>query len=264
MPKTIINIPKILKYYKTTLIIFFVNVISYNSFSQTQPIFQKIDQSKGLSSSKITGIIKENNGFIWISTQNGLNRYDGHSVRVYNKRNSNIQSNDISSLFLDSKNRIWFTSYGSGLNLYDKLNDQFITFKNSENNKHSIISNKVNAITENSKGLFWIGTEKGLCLFDYNLNKFYRYIYNEQQPLNITSIYEDKKGNLYIGTFKNGLLVFNTKSKVFEKINNGNTPITSRINVITELNSDKILLGTASNGLISVDLKTHKVSSFFL
>lgn len=263
IPKTIINIPKILKYYKTTLIIFFVNVISYNSFSQTQPRFQKIDQSKGLSSSKITGIIKENNGFIWISTQNGLNRYDGQSVRVYNKRNSNIQSNDISSLFLDSKNRIWFTSYGSGLNLYDKLNDQFITFKNSENNKHSIISNKVNAITENSKGLFWIGTEKGLCLFDYNLNKFYRYIYNEQQPLNITSIYEDKKGNLYIGTFKNGLLVFNTKSKVFEKINNGNKSIASQINVITELNSDKILLGTAANGLLSVDLKTHKVSNFF-
>ena len=120
-----------MKYYKITLIIFFVNVISYNSFSQIQPIFQKIDQSQGLSSSKITGIVKEKNGFIWISTQNGLNRYDGHSVRVYNKRNSNIESNDISSLFLDSKNRVWFTSYGSGLNLYDKLNDQFKTFKNS-------------------------------------------------------------------------------------------------------------------------------------
>jgi signal transduction histidine kinase/ligand-binding sensor domain-containing protein/DNA-binding response OmpR family regulator len=254
---------KILEYHKITLIIFFVNVISYNSFSQTQPIFQKIDQSKGLSSSRITGIIKEKNGFIWISTQNGLNRYDGHSVRVYNKRNSNIESNDISSLYLDSRNRIWFTSYGSGLNLYDKLNDQFISFKNSKNNKYSIISNKVNTIIENSKGLFWIGTEKGLCLFDYNLNKFYRYIYNAHQPLNITSIYEDKKGNLFIGTFRNGLLVFNTKSKVFEKINNENNPITSSINVITELNSDKILLGTTGSGLLSVDLKTHKVSSFF-
>jgi signal transduction histidine kinase/ligand-binding sensor domain-containing protein/DNA-binding response OmpR family regulator len=254
---------KNLKYYKITLIIFFINVISYTSFSQTQPIFQKLDQSKGLSSSKITGIIKEKNGFIWISTQNGLNRYDGHSVRVYNKRNSNIESNDISSLYLDSKNRIWFTSYGSGLSLYDQLNDQFKSFKNSAYNKNAIISNKVNTIIENSKGLFWIGTEKGLCLFDYDLNKFYRYIYNESQPLNITSIYEDKKGNLFIGTFRNGLLVFNTKSKVFEKINNGNNPITSSINVITELNSDKILLGTTASGLLSVDLKTHKVSSFF-
>lgn len=254
---------KILKFHKISLLIFFVNVISYNLFSQTEPIFQKIDQSKGLSSSKITGIVKEENGFIWISTQNGLNRYDGHSVRVYNKRNSNIESNDISSLFLDSKNRIWFTSYGSGLNLYDKFNDQFKSFQNSENNKYSIISNKVNAVIENSKGLFWIGTEKGLCLFDYNLNKFHRYIYDEHQPLNITSIYEDKKGNLFIGTFKNGLLVFNTKNEVFKKINNGNKPITSPINVITELNSDKILLGTAANGLLSVDLKTRKVSSFF-
>jgi ligand-binding sensor domain-containing protein len=71
--------PKILKFHKISLLIFFVNVISYNFYSQTEPIFQKIDQSKGLSSSKITGIVKEENGFIWISTQNGLNRYDGRS-----------------------------------------------------------------------------------------------------------------------------------------------------------------------------------------
>jgi signal transduction histidine kinase/ligand-binding sensor domain-containing protein/DNA-binding response OmpR family regulator len=250
-----------LKIHKTLLLYFLL--IGSLSFGQTQPIFQKIDQSQGLSSSKITGIIKERNGFIWVSTQNGLNRYDGHSVKVYNQQNSNIQANDISSLYLDLKNRIWLTSYGSGLNLYDKKNDQFISFKNSLEDQNSIISNRVSTILEDAKGLFWIGTEKGLCLFDYDLNTFYRYAYKEQQQLNITSIYEDKKGNLWVGTFENGLLIFNTKTKEFERLHEQSRQITSSINVITELNSDKILLGTSGSGLLLVDLKTHKTSNFF-
>ena len=250
-----------LKIHKTLLLYFLL--IGSLSFGQTQPIFQKIDQSQGLSSSKITGIIKERNGFIWVSTQNGLNRYDGHSVKVYNQQNSNIQANDISSLYLDRKNRIWLTSYGSGLNLYDKKNDQFISFKNSLEDQNSIISNRVSTILEDAKGLFWIGTEKGLCLFDYDLNTFYRYAYKEQQQLNITSIYEDKKGNLWVGTFENGLLIFNTKTKEFERLHEQSRQITSSINVITELNSDKILLGTSGSGLLLVDLKTHKTSNFF-
>ena len=187
------------------------------SFGQTKPIFQKIDQSTGLSSSRITGILKEKNGFIWISTQNGLNRYDGNSVKVYNKQNSNIESNDISSLYIDSKYRIWLTSYGSGLNLYNKVSDNFISFKNSFNDENSIISNRVNIIVEDSNDLFWIGTEKGLCSFNFNLKKFYRHTFNDNEELNIISIYQDKMDNLWLGTFANGLLLFDTKKKRIQK-----------------------------------------------
>lgn len=252
-----------MKYHKIFLFIFLITSSFFRSFGQTQPIFQKIDQSQGLSSSRITGIVKEKNGFIWISTQNGLNRYDGNTVKIYNKQNSNIESNDISSIYLDSKNRIWLTTYGSGLNLYDRKNDQFISFKNSLNNQNSVISNRINTIIEDTKGNFWIGTEKGLCLFNYELNKFYRYTNIEKSKLNITSIYEDTKGNLWLGTFANGLLFFNAKNKKIERINEGSKQIKNSINIIAELNSDKILLGTSGSGLLVVDLKTHKISNYF-
>jgi hypothetical protein len=58
----------ILKYQKLILISLLLATNFYNLIGQTRPIFQKIDQSQGLSSSRITGIIKEKNGFIWIST----------------------------------------------------------------------------------------------------------------------------------------------------------------------------------------------------
>jgi ligand-binding sensor domain-containing protein len=135
-----------LKYLKVLLTTLLLTVFFLKSFGQTQPIFKNINQSQGLSSSRITGIVKERNGFIWISTQNGLNRYDGNTVRVYNKQNSNIESNDISSLFLDTKNRIWLTTFGSGLNLYDKINDNFISFKNVLNNENSVIESPPKSI----------------------------------------------------------------------------------------------------------------------
>lgn len=171
----------ILKNRKIFLSLFLITTFFYKICGQTQPIFQKIDEAQGLSSSRITGIIKESNGFIWISTQNGLNRFDGFSVKIYNKQNSNIESNDISSLYLDSKNRIWLTTYGSGLNLYDKKNDKFISFKNSLRDDSSVISNRVNTIIEDTKGHFWIGTEKGLCLFDYDLKKFVSYAHPQKK-----------------------------------------------------------------------------------
>jgi len=237
-------------------------LIHFEYCGQTQSNFQKIDQSQGLSSSRITGIVKEKKGFVWISTQNGLNRYDGYSVKIYNKQNSNLGSNHITSLYLDRKNRIWLTTYGGGLNLYDRTNDRFISYKNSQKKEFSIISNRINILKEREDGLFWIGTEKGLSLFDYDKNKFYNFPFNEKNYLNITSIYQDKNNNLWLGTFANGLFLFNLKTKKFKSIPQNKKQITSPINAITKLNPDEILLGTSGSGLLVVDLKMQKISNF--
>jgi hypothetical protein len=252
-----------LKIPKLPFLSLFVGVFVLQSLAQTQPIFQKIDQTQGLSSSRITGIVKEINGFVWISTQYGLNRYDGHSMKIYNKQNSNIVSNDISGLYLDRKNRLWLTTYGGGLNLYDKINDTFISFKNASDNPFSIISNRINTLIEDSNGLLWIGTEKGLSLYDFKTNKFYNYPTIDGKLLNIISIYEDSNHRLWIGTFSSGVLLFDTQTRKFKKIIRENEQISSTINTITELNSDKILLGTSGAGLLTIDLKNYTISNFF-
>lgn len=135
----------------TSNIILFLSLLySFLSYSQTQPIFQKIDQSQGLSSSRITGIVKEKDGFVWISSQYRLNLYDGHSFKVYTKQNSNLPTNDISGLFLDRENRLWITTLGRGLSLYDKQNDSFITYKQDDTKPNAILSNRINAVLEDA------------------------------------------------------------------------------------------------------------------
>ena len=202
-------------------------LIVLNSFlfcsSQSQPIFKKINQTNGLSNGRVSSIIKEKNSFIWIGTNNGLNRYDGHNIKVYNKQNSSLSANDISVLFIDSKSRIWVGTLGGGLSLYKAFEDTFLTYKNDINDIKSIISNEINTIFEDSKGHIWLGTKNGLSLFEERSNKFISYTYQlgDSQSLShddVRSIYEDANGNLWIGTYGGGLNKFITEESKFERI----------------------------------------------
>jgi ligand-binding sensor domain-containing protein len=195
--------------FRLILFIFFCLILNDESYAQTQPIFQKIDQTQGLSSSRITGIVKEKGGYVWISTQYGLNRYDGYNVKTFSKQNSNIPTNDIAGLFLDTTNRLWLNTYGKGLVLYDKETSKFKTFKHDKTDKFSIISNRINTVVEGKNNTLWIGTEKGLSHYIIDENKFFNYEFNNNKPLNITSIYNDWNGNIILGTLSSGLFRFN-------------------------------------------------------
>ncbi|RVT80024.1 hybrid sensor histidine kinase/response regulator [Flavobacterium sufflavum] len=254
-----------MKIFLNFFIVFFLGIS--NCLSQSQVVFKKINQSTGLSNGRITSMTKEKDGFVWIGTNNGLNRYDGLGIKVYDKRNSTIGSNDISDILIDSKNRIWITTLGGGLNYYNPLNDTFQIFKNNPNNPKSLLSNNVSTLIEDSKGLIWLGTEKGLCCFNPVNKQFVSYtnqFSNSQtkKSNSITSIYEDKNRDLWIGTFGNGLFLFDRTEKKFHQIKSEQIQVSDFINVISPLDPDRILIGTSGSGLLMFDLATHKFSDF--
>lgn len=258
---------KLFKLY--TVVLFTTKLLFFSGLahSQSQAIFKNISQSTGLSNGRITSLAKEKDGFIWIGTNNGLNRYDGLDFKIYNKRNSNMASNDISDILIDSKNRLWVTTLGGGLHYYNPFKDTFQIYKHITNDSTSLLSNQVNAILEDSKGVLWLGTEKGLCQFNPTSKTFVSYSNqintNQTKKSNsITSLYEDKNGNLWLGTFGNGLFLFNVDEKKFNQIKSEHSEISDFIYCISNLNPDKILVGTNGTGLLVIDLATLKVSNF--
>jgi len=249
------------------ILLFFLLVLSntHDCNSQSQSIFEKINRSNGLSNSRISSIVKEKNGFVWIGTRNGLNRYDGTSMKVYNKQNSKLSTNDVSDLFIDSKGRIWIATWGGGLNLYNALKDTFVTYKFDENNLNSIASNEVNTIFEDSKGNLWLGTEKGLSLFNEAQEKFisYRSKSNSRETVsynNIRSIYEDVKGNLWLGTFGGGLNKFIIEEGVFVPMKSSDEISANFIHAIGGLDKNRILVGTNGDGLLVFDMNSLQFS----
>jgi ligand-binding sensor domain-containing protein len=84
----------------------------------------------GLSTRSITGMLKDRNGFLWIATDNALNRFDGsHFINYYADKNKRgyINSGKIRGLVQDSLGNIW-AGTSMGLSRYDNGSDTFSNF----------------------------------------------------------------------------------------------------------------------------------------
>lgn len=105
---------------------------SLKVFSQkiTQPFaFRHINTTSGLSNNLVFDIIQDNDGYIWIATNNGLNKYNGYEFKVYfnSSDSTSISSNIVQKLLLDLNEDLWVAT-NNGLNLFDKNTETFKRF----------------------------------------------------------------------------------------------------------------------------------------
>lgn len=237
----------------------------FPTFSQSRPIFEKIDQSNGLSNTRVTCIVREKNGFVWMGTKNGLNRYDGKSLKIYNKQNSDLSSNDIVDLYLDNGNNLWIATLGGGLNRYDATTNTFEVFRFDAENELSIPSNQVNILFEDSKGRLWLGTENELALYDKKKGHFRRFRIGSAQKGSgsLTSIVEAEDGSLWLGSFGNGLFHFEISSGVSQHFISEEPYFDKFIHDLLVLPDGNLLIGTSGGGLLKFDPQQSVYSDFF-
>lgn len=112
--------------------LFFVALLwSMLSFGQSDFRFQHFTTSDGLPENTGEALLQDNNGFIWIGTQNGLARYDGYQFKVYKHQSDNtssISNNHVQALLQDDRGRIWVNTR-NGLNCLDPAMDTFWTYQ---------------------------------------------------------------------------------------------------------------------------------------
>lgn len=96
---------------------------------QSSYVFHHLKTENGLSNNNVKAILKDREGFLWIGTENGLNRYDGYSFKVYhaeNRNNHSLSSSDIWTLQEDRLGNLWIWN-GTTYNVYNRNKDNFIT-----------------------------------------------------------------------------------------------------------------------------------------
>ena len=119
----------------------------------------RISLAQGLSQSTVYGIAQDSPGFLWVATQDGLNKYDGNSFETYYNQpfdSASIPSSNVMTVFCDSKNRLWVGTMNSGLSLFNRTTKSFTTFSESAR-KGSINDNSVFTICEDADGTIWVG-----------------------------------------------------------------------------------------------------------
>ncbi len=254
------------------LIIFFI-IFSIFASDFEELEFEHLTQKQGLSDDRLFSILKDNKGFMWFGTQNGLNRYDGYNFveYKYDQTDSNsISGNTIYSiLFKDSKEYLWIGTFENGLNKFDRYTKTFTRYSHNPNDEKSIGHNHVFVIYEDKQGILWIGTwGGGLNKFDRKTEKFTRFKQSVDDPNNkidmIMQIYEDKSGMFWIGTQK-GLYLFDRNQKIFTNFDFPETiPTyfnTLSFNSIIEDSNGMMWFGT-DRGLFKFDRKRNLVKHY--
>ncbi|MCF6358981.1 MAG: hypothetical protein L3J54_14370, partial [Draconibacterium sp.] len=123
---------------------------------------QFLTVEEGLSHNEVTSIVQDNDGFIWIGTRGGLNRYDGYDFKVYNQipgDSNSLVNPSIESLFVDSKGNIWIGTKSGGVSKYNPVTGIFKNMVADYNHVNNILpDNRVLSFFEDKKGRIWIGT----------------------------------------------------------------------------------------------------------
>jgi PAS domain S-box-containing protein len=165
----------------------------------------------------------EENGFLWIATGGGLDRYnkrDGtfkHYVHdPLNKKS--IGSDAVWCIVKDKQGNLWVGTWGGGLNRFDYTTETFEHYYNDPGDTTSIGSNNIFSVVEDSRGNLWIGTMGGgLNIFDKKKKIFTRYVVSNSNINSnyIQAIVEAKNGDLWFPN-SSAFTRFDTKTKKFE------------------------------------------------
>jgi ligand-binding sensor domain-containing protein len=141
---------------RQTFILLTALLLMVNGEAQAQELaFRNLTTSDGLSQSVVNGIACDRKGYMWFATEDGLNRYDGYTVRVYRQDPGKVNSltdNYIWRLHHGQEGRLWIGTFKGGLNLYDPRRDQFSSYRHKPTDTTSLSNNNVTAVFEDSEG----------------------------------------------------------------------------------------------------------------
>jgi signal transduction histidine kinase/ligand-binding sensor domain-containing protein/DNA-binding response OmpR family regulator len=243
-------------------------LIAFQSVLAQSVIFKSFSDENGLSGSDVNCVMQDRKGFIWIGTENGLDRFDGNDFKVFRQQHnseSTLSDNSVWSLCEDDKGNIWIGTKQGVLNKYDPTTEKFSHIKLGSFNS---VEASITCITQDRDRNLWIGTySQGLFLLDAITGKTEEWKYNPNykngiRNTYITSILQDADGFIWISTY-NGLNRFdpqNPDKGVIKNYSSTENPNTINDNLVWRVNqsqTDKnILWICTAKGLCSYNIKT--------
>ncbi len=246
---------KLIRKYR---ILFFLVLTCGASFSQNQISFRQLSVKEGLSQNSVVSITQDSIGYLWMATQDGLNRFDGNEFTIYPFTFVDVTKPDYSNLgkvYTDRKGDVWIIPIDKKLYKFNAAKKSFVVVSSIQD---------VSFIAQDKAFNYWIGTyENGLYkmnsandsitkVIDYNALKGTVYNITPQEnkvlittnrkivklnptteeieniipksflgiPIeeNFSDIAVERNGRTWYGTFGGGLFFKNEQDKVFRRI----------------------------------------------
>ena len=168
--------------------------------------FTRLSTDEGLSQTKVSQIVQDNQGFMWFGSQYGLNRYDGYKFKVFKHEHgvaNSLSGVYIYSLFKDRSGTLW-VGCDEFLDRFDPVTETFTHYRiDSEGAQGETVP--VTHISQDHMGVMWLSTSRGLYKFDPSTGRTIRYRHDPNNPFSLSSdeikaTGEDRTGRFWVGT----------------------------------------------------------------
>lgn len=228
--------------------------------------FAKFDHygvKDGLSQNSVYDIVQDDKGFLWMATQDGLNRFDGYtflSFRPEQGKLDSISGHTLTKLLCAADGALWVATQGEGINRLPPHSRSFERFSHDPTRPQSLSSDLVRTVVQDRTGTIWVGTENGLN----------RYLGDDrwervgQQPgglsaHSITALAVDRDDRLWIGLVQ-GLACLDADRKHFRSWSTSqDSADRSKLGNVTAIAplEDRVYIGTTT-GLVVLDAASGK------
>lgn len=171
--------------------------------------FSHLTMDDGLSHNCVNAIVQDSDGFIWMGTRNGLNRYDGSRIRTFDCSDAltGHGNNNISALYADPQTGLWCGT-DKGVYVWSKETETFREFVIASDEGESV-RDWVAAIGRDSYGNIWIiAPNQGVFRYD-GAELFFYDIFSPE------CLYVRKNGQVWIGTYSSGIYVYDREKDDF-------------------------------------------------
>lgn len=169
--------------------------------------FKLFNSADGLPSNRIQSVFQDRKGYLWISTWEGLSRFDGYTFTNY-YTNDGLPNQLVNDVAEDGYGRLWVATNDNGIAMLDDTHTglvvvaakkKFVSYK--VNDKYT--ANKVNSIHIDSTNNIWCATDDGLYVASMSDMKFSRLIRLTDERPNapiLNMIFEDERGAIWYAT----------------------------------------------------------------
>ncbi|MCM1109601.1 MAG: response regulator [Clostridium sp.] len=227
--------------------------------------FNAISNDEGLSSNCVKTILRDSYDFMWFGTKNGLNRYDGQTIRQFNCFDPKARrgNNNIGALYEDSEANLWVGT-DRGVYIFNPETETFSYFDRKSKDGHGV-DNWIQEICGDTEGNIWIlAPGQGLFKVTADDVEFHRIATSDDSRDDKTaSIGSTSSGEIFAGTIHGGLLRYDPLHHQFKQIQ-GPDPIYSRlrektIQAIRETSNGRLLIGTQDGELYRINPTTMEI-----
>lgn len=239
---------------------------------QPPMVFTHLSTAEGLSQVSVADILQDSQGFIWLATENGLNRYDGNELKQYFRARDNpdgLASDYLGSMAEDRAGNIWITTEGGGIARWNPRTESFTNYRHIPGDERSIASDFVLDLLIDKQGRVWLTLrDRGLDRLDPVTGEVTHFVHDSARPnslgsnKNLNALLEDRDGSIWVSTSA-GLDRYLGDGKGFEHFEP--PVVVGASHTILELAQDNrgdIWLGSFDAGLQRLNPATGQFTSF--